>query len=166
MAELTNTAELLDLIHRDRAELEACLARVPADKLTAPVLAGGWSVKDMLAHIIFWEQRALLILANARAGQKTPLSWESEEDIEQAINRVNEAARQASQAQSLEDVLVRFAASYQEMLTTIEATPEDYLFISDDFWDVAGGNVVELIASNTYEHYPEHAAMLAAWLGA
>ncbi|MBA3824555.1 MAG: ClbS/DfsB family four-helix bundle protein [Ktedonobacterales bacterium] len=162
----TNKTALLEQIAQSRARLEDLLARVPPAEVLAPVLAGGWSVKDVLAHIVYWEQRALLILANARAGQSTPLSWEPGEDVATAIDRVNEAARVASHAQSFTEVQERFAASHQEVCAVLTALPEDYLFGSDDFARVTGGDVIELIASNTYDHYQEHIAMLAAWLGA
>lgn len=166
MPEPKNLAELLARIHRERERLAAQLARVPTEQMTTPVLAGGWSVKDVLAHIVFWEQRALLIVRNAQAGATTPLSWQPGEDADMAINRVNEEARRASAAQTLSEVQACFAASYQEVLATLGATPEQYLFGSEEFTRITGGNAIELIAGNTYEHYDEHIAMIAAWLDA
>jgi len=50
-----NRDELLQRIREEREALERAVARVPAEKMTEPLLEGGWSVKDVLAHIAAWE---------------------------------------------------------------------------------------------------------------
>ena len=46
----------------ERARLEALVARLSNDDL-ARTLDGGWTVAAKLAHLAFWEQRALVLLA-------------------------------------------------------------------------------------------------------
>lgn len=47
--------EILDQIRTTRQQFEEALAQVPAAHLTQPGVNGEWSVKDILAHIAWWE---------------------------------------------------------------------------------------------------------------
>jgi hypothetical protein len=51
--------EVLGLVRRGRAGLEAALARVPQERLEEPLLDGGWSAKDLMAHVAHWEMAFL-----------------------------------------------------------------------------------------------------------
>ena len=52
--------ELLDEIQRQRRALDDTLALLSARQMTmAGVTRGGWSVKDVLAHLVEWQQMNL-----------------------------------------------------------------------------------------------------------
>jgi hypothetical protein len=52
--------ELLEEIQLERTMLEETLASVPMRLMTkAGVTRGGWSVKDILAHLVEWQQMNL-----------------------------------------------------------------------------------------------------------
>ena len=71
MSELAWTKEeLLAQIFTAREELEATLARVPERQMGAPILHDGWSVKDTLGHLGFWEELAIARFNLLRAGAK------------------------------------------------------------------------------------------------
>jgi hypothetical protein len=54
--EPTTKRELLEMIGEERAALEAALAPLSEAEMLEKRLPGGWSVKDVLAHITSWEQ--------------------------------------------------------------------------------------------------------------
>ncbi len=47
---------LLKTLEFERAELEALIDRVPLDRQNMPGVIGEWSVKDLIAHFLLWEQ--------------------------------------------------------------------------------------------------------------
>ena len=49
----------LDELRAARAEWEAALAEIPSERMTEPGLAGGWSVKDLIAHVA-WSEREMI----------------------------------------------------------------------------------------------------------
>lgn len=55
MAERKTRDDVLRLVGDSRAELDTALAKVPADRLEEPLLDGDWSVKDLMAHVTYWE---------------------------------------------------------------------------------------------------------------
>lgn len=52
----TTKAALLYLIRREHDALEGTMALLDQERIVAPVLEGGWSVKDVMSHLTFWEQ--------------------------------------------------------------------------------------------------------------
>src|SRR5436305_14807082 len=57
--------ELLRNSRAQHAALEAQLAALSADEMTRPGVTDDWSVKDHLAHLIWWEQRVIRMLGGA-----------------------------------------------------------------------------------------------------
>lgn len=49
-----STAEVLDCITRERGRLMAAIRALGARATTAQVTDGGWTAKDVLAHLIHW----------------------------------------------------------------------------------------------------------------
>src|SRR5262245_23798530 len=62
--------ELLNNMRAGRARLESALAQVSQEQMTVPGLEGGWSVKDLLAHIEFWERRATTLFRILMRGEQ------------------------------------------------------------------------------------------------
>jgi hypothetical protein len=67
-----NRADFLDKVGTARRAWEGTIARVPANRLTEPVLAGGWSVKDAIAHVA-WSEREVIGVIRERALVGSPL---------------------------------------------------------------------------------------------
>jgi hypothetical protein len=56
-----NKAELLANSRSGRTLLESARAQFDDDRLLAPNLHGGWSIKDLIAHFGFWEGRVITL---------------------------------------------------------------------------------------------------------
>jgi hypothetical protein len=62
-------AELLARLDRERAALAAELDQFTPDQQVKPGVVGDWSIKDLLAHLIAHEQRALQEVQSALRGE-------------------------------------------------------------------------------------------------
>jgi uncharacterized protein (TIGR03083 family) len=144
--------ELLRLIRTERDALDALIISLPMEQLTAPSLSGGWSVKDILAHITWWEQQMLLKLRGVHMELRR-----EDEDWEDTIERVNADVFEEFQARPLPDILTAYGRSYAEALAAVEALEETAL-AEQDLWNH--------VAGDTYEHYAEHAKDLRVALAA
>jgi|SRR5579885_905045 len=155
MTETTNTetADVRqrrdDLLRRAReahTQLEALLATFSAEEQTRSGVTEGWSVKDHLAHLTWWEQRVIRMLGGAPDPiDAIPGENKSEDDINAYVFAQNHA-------RSLADVRAAFDASYQEMLQLIATAPDD-VFTKYHDW----------ISGNSDYHYDEHRQMFEAW---
>jgi hypothetical protein len=154
-----NKQDLLKAIHECREDIEACWEAATEEQLTArPGPQADWSVKDLIAHLTFWEQDMLTSLGNS-ALATTP-DWNADTD---AVNaRVFEANKdrplaeiQADFRRSLEQICDLVGGLSDDDLTNIEI---ERLKLGD------GTQLWQYIADETYEHYrDDHLADVRAW---
>lgn len=163
MAEQQMTkAELLKQIRDERQRLETTLAEVSERQMVQPDVHGGWSVKDLLAHVVAWERNMCAWVEESIAGkvpQMLPpgLTWDD-------IDQWNEQMYQEHKDQPLAEVQADFRASYQQSLALVEELPEGDLFAPDRFAWREGKPLWEMVAANTCWHYKEHDEEIRAWL--
>ncbi len=48
--------ELVKRLREERDRWVALLAQLGEDQIVAPDLPGGWSIKDLVAHLMVWQQ--------------------------------------------------------------------------------------------------------------
>ncbi len=65
-----NKAELLANIRSGRQQLDVSLAHLGEEQLLVPVLHGGWTVKDLIAHFGFWEERIVTLYGQLVRGEE------------------------------------------------------------------------------------------------
>src|SRR5215813_12831343 len=67
MADRMSAADVAALIRDTSTELERLLAQLSVEQMNQPGAVGVWSVKDVLAHLAYWQRYgAELLLAAAR----------------------------------------------------------------------------------------------------
>jgi DinB family protein len=130
----------------EHARLEARLASLSDEEAIELGRFGEWSVKDMLAHITFWEQRLIAYVNGAKESLVRP-----DEDELVAIDRINAEVLAANRDRPLVEVRAAFDASYQQALALAESLSAE---------DLADEVLYGLLAGDTFEHYREHIAML------
>lgn len=64
-----NKQELISIIERENAQLEALIGTLGADQALTPRRIGDWSIKDTLAHLAMWTSRSISVLYQAEQGQ-------------------------------------------------------------------------------------------------
>jgi hypothetical protein len=149
-------AEVLTLIEQAWMEFNALLDQLSDEQKNTPVLADGWTVKDVLAHIAMWERSLGVWLATANAGYEPELPKFTDD----YINATNAQIYEHHLHEPYKQVYGMFCAVHQSFLMPhLEALPEDN---DDPRWLVWRGGVPpwSLIAGNTYEHYREHAEFI------
>lgn len=113
------SGDLLEPIKRDRVWFDAIVERVPPERLDEPGLPGGWSAKDVLAHIA-WGRHEAAGAARARALVGSDL-WDLPQDERNAIER------EQSRARSVEEILRDYRESRAGLLSELEAMTDDEL---------------------------------------
>ena len=146
-----NQAELLARIRSGRARFESALAQFSDDQLLAPNLHGGWSLKDLIAHIGFWEQRTALEFSALLRGVSPP-----DEGLE--LDDLNARVYAQNRGKLLAEVRLQEHAAYEQLLLLVENAMADDLFNPQRFVWTEGKPFVEWIENNTYGHYEQHQA--------
>lgn len=153
-------ARLGSIVRAERAQWQALLARVGPDHMEQPGVEGDWSIKELVAHLT-WYERAVLDGAQQilHAGTFT-----RPQRGDETMDERNARIAAASRARPLADVLAEADAVFGQLLSLIEAIPDDMLNdarllgLPDDIppW--------MRVANNSYAHYRQHAEAVLAWL--
>lgn len=167
-------AELLERIRTERAAWESLLSQIADAVMTQPVLADGWSVKDLIAHIAAYEQWTAGQVRAANEGRApTNLELYGTETPSPALtgedgwdlDRQNAAIHAQYRDTPLADVRAFAARAHQDLLDAITTTPDaDLTTPGAQAW--TGANILlASIAEQSYGHYGEHIALLRAVAG-
>ncbi len=143
--------ELLASIRAGRAQFESALAHFGDEQLLAPNLHDGWSIKDLIAHIGFWEQHTAMRFSALLRGVEPP-------DEGLTIDELNAQVYAQNQHKPLAEVRLEEQAAYAQLLLLVENALDDDLFDPQRFAWTEGKPFAEWIENNTYGHYEEHQA--------
>lgn len=146
-----NKVELLSHMRAGRARFEEALAQFSDDQLCIPNLHGGWSIKDIIAHIGFWEQHTARRFSALLRGVKPP------EDA-LTLDELNAQVYAQNRHKSLAEVRLAEQAAYEQLLLLVNNTLDDALLNPKRFAWTEGKPFAEWIEANTYGHYEEHLA--------
>lgn len=150
--------ELLLNMVAGRNRLDAALAGLREDQFLAPELDNGWSVKDLLAHLAFWENRVGGIYLGLVIGDMSTL-----EGADLSVDALNALVYERNRLTPLAQVRENESWAYQALRRLAAAAPEEHLFDPLRFAWTQGRPFVDWIAGNTYEHYAEHLPVVLAW---
>ncbi|MBU1049692.1 ClbS/DfsB family four-helix bundle protein [Candidatus Bipolaricaulota bacterium] len=150
-------SELVELVEETFDSLLQLVESAPQDKMEEPGVSGKWSLKDILAHITWYEEQMVEAMeARALIGSEW---WEL--PTHERNTKIYEEYRSAR----LQDVLADATATHQQMvhwigtLTDADLNEPDHFEAMPEDWTFG-----EILAQNTYEHYGDHAASIAKWI--
>jgi hypothetical protein len=143
--------ELLESIQASRAALNRKFSHLTPEQMTWPGSMGNWSVKDILAHLVDWEQRFIGWYQAGVQGDvpQTPapgMTWRD-------LPRLNQQGYESHKVEPLEEVLIHYEASFQEIMAMIEGMSEQEIFEPEYYRWTGDSSLLPWIAANTSSHY-------------
>ena len=150
--------ELIQKIESEWNNLQAALDGLTEEQMHQPGVVGGWSVKDILAHITAWQTRLISTLFKAERGV-APETTEGGLSVDQ----LNEKFYREMKDRAFEKVWDDLDSSYYQLLGRLETWKEKDLFDPKRFKWMRGEPFERYIAGDSYEHYAEHAQQILAW---
>jgi uncharacterized protein (TIGR03083 family) len=147
-------AELMRRIHHEWAALERVIESLNDEQMTVPD-AGGWSIKDNLAHLTVWETfMRLHYLQNLPAHEVLDIDEEvfkrGDED------EMNDIFLQRSKDRSVSDVLSELRQTHEQVLADLAQVPFTDLMKQYYPDDPEARPLLCWVIYNTYDHYQEH----------
>jgi hypothetical protein len=137
--------ELLQRIDESWSDFLDAIDGISDERMEDPGVAGEWSVKNLLGHIAFWEERASGHIERALAG----LPDEESDEVVEGLNATDHAARQGRTLSEERSALHRAHAAVTELLESVEG--------------LDATDLDEAIRWDTYQHYAEHAPDIREW---
>jgi hypothetical protein len=141
MQDLNRKSSLLSSMQTEHIQLEALLSTLSEEQILRPGATGSWSVKDVLAHLTWWEQT--VISETLHGVELDPGLGEEPWSLERANTLMVEAKRNTP----LPEILAAFHDSYQQILQMVENLSET---------ELARDELYSHLINNTWNHYAEH----------
>ena len=145
---------------RDTFRAYEALEALSDEQLDTPVeAAGGWSGRDLMGHIVTWQEAALATAKELAVGEQSPTM----ERLEAAWgagagDQINEEALASFRAMPMAEVRARFHEVAGELRGYLTVVPESR-------W-IKHATHQEYFFGETTEHYEEHSKELVAILAA
>ncbi|HEU4783033.1 MAG TPA: DinB family protein, partial [Ktedonobacterales bacterium] len=150
---------LADILRTERAQWNALLAQVGPNRMEIPGVEGVWSVKELVAHLT-WYERAVV----DGAAQIMNTGTFTRPNDGRGMDERNVRIAAESRARPTDEVLAEADDVFAQLLKVIAACPDDLLNnakllgLPDDVppW--------MRVANNSYLHYQQHEQSIRAWL--
>ncbi len=155
------TTQLLEVMRTARSNWEALLAEAGEARLTEPSVEGNWSLKDIVAHITYYERWTADCVGAIRRGERLPPA----EFKGLSVDERNAIIYERNRARPLADVLRASQHSFQRSIDAVQGLRDEDLY-DREFTRGYGVNwtVFDLIEGDTFEHYQDHIASVRVWL--
>ncbi len=145
---------LIARIQHEWAALQQAIAQLNPAQMNKPD-AGGWSIKDNLAHLSSWENFLRLYhLQGQLPHEVLQLDKQTFEQLDE--NGLNQILFQRHQVRSVDDVLADLERTHVLLLADLEQLSYNDLIQPRYPDDPEARPLLGWVIGNTYEHYQEH----------
>ena len=143
--------QLLKKLDQAWAAFKESYAGLSDSQLTEPGVMDGWSVKDIIAHVTWWEEEALKHLPFIIKGGRPPRYSVKYGGIDAFNAQMTEQKRELS----LSDVLRQLEETHRRLIAYLQNTPEAQFTQETRFR--------RRLRLDTYSHYPIHTKAIREW---
>jgi hypothetical protein len=164
MTETVTKANVLAAIDEEQADWDALVAEIGPERVEEPAFAGGWSFRDITAHLMGWRQYGIARLeAAANDEPEPPAPWPADLKEDDEINAwFYERDRNIPTS----EVLRSASESYERLHNVVEALPDAALTDPNWFDWTESVSLGQWFIEKTYfgHLHEEHEPDIRAWL--
>lgn len=146
-----NKQQLIEKLEKSWADFHRSYAGLTAEELVRPGVMGEWSVKDLLAHVSWWEEETLKHLPEVLQGIR-PQRYSV---LYGGIDAFNALMTEKWRTLSLAETQKKANVTHAALIAYLHSLPEE-LFTSDTRFR-------RRLRLDTYGHYPIHANAIHTW---
>jgi len=154
---------LLAEIQRERRALDDTLAALSPRQMTkAGVTSAGWSVKDVLAHIVEWQEMNLKWYAAGLRGEKPAMPAPGFTLRE--LPRLNEMIYRKHRRRSLRAVMGDYSSYHKRVVELIGALSDaDLVALGRFSWTGPSWTLSDYLRASTAAHYLWARTLIRRW---
>ena len=144
-------AAVISKIEKAWSDFQSSYAGLSESEMMMPGVTGEWSVRDILAHVTWWEQEALKYLPVLLAGGKPPRY----SVMYGGLDAFNALMTQKMKDVPLDKVLREQKSTHARLMRLLREAPEGEFERETRFR--------RRLRFDTYHHYPVHTAAILKW---
>ena len=163
---VTTKAELLVEIEHAWTTLNAALDRLTEAQMSVSQDAQGWTVKDHLIHLTFWERSVIFFLQGQPRHQG--LGVEEALYLKGGDDEINAAIYQQHKDLSVSEPLAQFRSTHQQLLKVLQPLTDSDLqklyrhYLPEEPGEGDGPPALNVIYGNSAHHFAEHLSWITA----
>ena len=164
MGKRLNKKSLLEEIATERTALVDLLETIPDRvKTRRGINDAGWSIKDVLTHLVAWQQRVLEWYAAGKSGE-TPAIPDAEHTWRD-IQSLNDRIFRSNRRKPLQRVLDEFEAVHKETIQQINAMSDQELTTLEFYsWTGKSWTLSDYLRAQTASHFRWARKKIRKWL--
>jgi hypothetical protein len=143
--------QILDKLQQSWMSLTESYAGLSDAQLLEPGVTGDWSVKDILAHVSWWEEEALKHLPTILQGGRPPRY----SVLYGGIDAFNAQMTELKRGLSLDEVRQHLEDTHLKLIEYISGVAEEQFTSETRFR--------RRLRLDTYSHYPIHTRAIREW---
>jgi hypothetical protein len=158
--QITTKAELLAEMERSWNALNTTIERLTEGQMTTAKDMQGWTVKDHLVHITFWERSVVFLLQGKPRHEG--LGIDETLYLHGAEDEINAVIRQQHQTIPLVEALAQFRSTHRQLLAALQPLTDRDLqepyrhYLPDEPGEGDGPPALDVVYGNSAHHFAEH----------
>lgn len=148
------------------AEWEDLLSGLDDEQALVPLLPSRWTVKDVMAHLMAWQQRSTARVEAALQGREPQFpAWPADLHLDAAggTDRANAWLYEHYRGQPWTQAREDWRKGFRRLLDAAAQIPEPQ-FLDGNRHAWLGGHAVADVLLWSYDHHQEHLEALQIWL--
>src|SRR2546428_419446 len=126
--------QLLAELQSERAAWLALLDEIGEENMTQPEVAGGWSIKDIVAHLTRWRRRTVNRFRAALDPSTDMIAlWPAELHEDDEVDEINAWIYKVNRDRPLADVLNDSHEVFQQLVAAVDALSDEQLNMQSIF---------------------------------
>jgi uncharacterized damage-inducible protein DinB len=151
VAQAFDKAEEMSRLREGRGKLLAAVDGLSEEDLTQAPMAGDWTARDLLAHMLAWDEAAVQRLGLLSKGRGSEIDWISEDEVD----TLNAKMHREKAGLSLDAVRAQVENVWLRIAEEVKGLPSSF--------DEGAVSLAVWFPNCTYKHYQEHVEQIAAW---
>lgn len=162
---MSDKQDMLRLLEAAFNRWEALLNGLSEAQIAASRLPNGWSVKDLTAHVMAWQQLSFARLeASRRGGEPVFPAWLGGADPEaEDVDRVNARIYDLYREQLWPRVHEAWRNGFLKFLSLAREIPDTELVDREKYPWLNGHSLFDVLKGSYEHHHTDHFGALLAW---
>jgi hypothetical protein len=154
-------AEILEALEDGQSELAEMLEDLPDELLLVPGVCGNWSIKDILAHLSYWEGQLVTLLFQTSRGMDKPSTAHFGKE---SVDQINQRWFETSQERPLDLIWQDWRGVRKQTIRRVNEFSQQDLNDPKRYGWLKGEPLWQWIARDSFEHEDEHSDAIREWL--
>ena len=166
MIEVKTTEEFVEMLQEGNKELLNLIDGLEESQMEIPGVKGDRSIKQLLAHITYWNKHGITWLASVYKGEKPVMPVKSDNMAERRMEmaKLNAEVDERTLRRSVKEVLEEYKETFAIVIEHVKRLEKKHLdSVFDYLWskDPVTGRIVVMWR---YWHQQEHTKPIIEWL--